>query len=110
MLFLLSFTLISCKTYKNSEVNSIGIIGSADGPTAIYIKVNPNFLIQKSLDIIQNLCLLAKDSTYINYSTNNTEIIKVIDNSDYPFMHLLYSQLLVCQRVCLQNTVCLICK
>lgn len=48
MLFLLSFTLISCKTYKNSEVNSIGIIGSADGPTAIYIKVNPNFLIQKS--------------------------------------------------------------
>ena len=31
-------------------------------------------------------------------------------NSDYPFMHLLYSQLLVCQRVCLQNTVCLICK
>lgn len=32
------------------------------------------------------------------------------DFSDYPFMHLLYSQLLVCQRVCLQNTVCLICK
>lgn len=31
-------------------------------------------------------------------------------NADYPFMHLLYSQLLVCQRVCLQNTVCLICK
>lgn len=63
MLFLLSFTFISCKTYKNSEVNSIGIIGSADGPTAIYIKVNPNFLIQKSLDIIQNLCLLAKGSS-----------------------------------------------
>jgi len=34
----------------------------------------------------------------------------VIFASDYPFMHLLYSQLLVCQRVCLQNTVCLICK
>ena len=33
-----------------------------------------------------------------------------INYSDYPFMHLLYSQLLVCQRVCLQNTVCLICK
>lgn len=33
-----------------------------------------------------------------------------ITKSDYPFMHLLYSQLLVCQRVCLQNTVCLICK
>lgn len=54
MLFLLSFTFISCKTYKNSEVNSIGIIGSADGPTAIYIKVNPNFLIQKSLDILKS--------------------------------------------------------
>lgn len=34
----------------------------------------------------------------------------IIKYSDYPFMHLLYSQLLVCQRVCLQNTVCLICK
>ena len=34
----------------------------------------------------------------------------VVNKSDYPFMHLLYSQLLVCQRVCLQNTVCLICK
>jgi len=34
----------------------------------------------------------------------------VENDSDYPFMHLLYSQLLVCQRVCLQNTVCLICK
>ena len=33
-----------------------------------------------------------------------------LKDSDYPFMHLLYSQLLVCQRVCLQNTVCLICK
>lgn len=39
-------------------------------------------------------------------STDDTEELF----SDYPFMHLLYSQLLVCQRVCLQNTVCLICK
>ena len=37
-------------------------------------------------------------------------IKRIISFSDYPFMHLLYSQLLVCQRVCLQNTVCLICK
>ncbi len=36
--------------------------------------------------------------------------IQMIKFTDYPFMHLLYSQLLVCQRVCLQNTVCLICK
>ena len=46
---------------------------------------------------------------------NSTDKIRVDLNnnnfySDYPFMHLLYSQLLVCQRVCLQNTVCLICK
>ena len=34
----------------------------------------------------------------------------LLNETDYPFMHLLYSQLLVCQRVCLQNTVCLICK
>ena len=39
-----------------------------------------------------------------------TELMRHISKSDYPFMHLLYSQLLVCQRVCLQNTVCLICK
>ncbi|WP_348825702.1 hypothetical protein, partial [Flavobacterium aestuarii] len=32
-------------------------------------------------------------------------ILKDKKASDYPFMHLLYSQLLVCQRVCLQNTV-----
>ena len=42
-------------------------------------------------------------SEFPNYTKN-----KYI--TDYPFMHLLYSQLLVCQRVCLQNTVCLICK
>ena len=37
-------------------------------------------------------------------------LVADLRDSDYPFMHLLYSQLLVCQRVCLQNTVCLICK
>ena len=42
---------------------------------------------------------------YVDISLSENE-----KNSDYPFMHLLYSQLLVCQRVCLQNTVCLICK
>ena len=47
MLFLLSFTFISCKTYKNSEANSIGIIGSADGPTAIYIKSMLIFLFRR---------------------------------------------------------------
>lgn len=65
--------------------------------------------------------LEAKDKVYIKILTYEFENEYVsfrifsqgkweIKISDYPFMHLLYSQLLVCQRVCLQNTVCLICK
>ena len=52
----------------------------------------------------------------INHTNEKTEAFYCLKNNydkektDYPFMHLLYSQLLVCQRVCLQNTVCLICK
>ena len=46
----------------------------------------------------------------MKYSNLEWTIGELINLSDYPFMHLLYSQLLVCQRVCLQNTVCLICK
>ena len=53
-----------------------------------------------------------KNADYIPYLANiNKNLFGIsICLSDYPFMHLLYSQLLVCQRVCLQNTVCLICK
>ena len=40
MLFLLLFTFISCKTYKNSEAHSIAIIGSADEPTGVYVTNN----------------------------------------------------------------------
>lgn len=48
---------------------------------------------------------------YTKKEGNKKEKDNLINSkSDYPFMHLLYSQLLVCQRVCLQNTVCLICK
>ena len=46
----------------------------------------------------------------LNQFINLTRCKDMRKISDYPFMHLLYSQLLVCQRVCLQNTVCLICK
>ena len=59
---------------------------------------------------------LFHESTWKDFESNKVlpEIIIELyfnkDFSDYPFMHLLYSQLLVCQRVCLQNTVCLICK
>lgn len=52
-----------------------------------------------------------KKVKFIKMDIHDTQNIEsVIKQSDYPFMHLLYSQLLVCQRVCLQNTVCLICK
>ena len=76
-------------------------------------------------DIIYNLWEI-KDNIDIKYSLRSYLVRSVknrcinylqqeyiqreISISDYPFMHLLYSQLLVCQRVCLQNTVCLICK
>lgn len=61
--------------------------------------------------IITNLIFIRLQGTSINGEVK-PGISTIDDNtfSDYPFMHLLYSQLLVCQRVCLQNTVCLICK
>ncbi len=58
-----------------------------------------------------------KNNRQMSFSYNLISVVRAgkpesffIVISDYPFMHLLYSQLLVCQRVCLQNTVCLICK
>lgn len=61
--------------------------------------------------ITNRLLELAKKSKYAFETTQSElKLAFIILVSDYPFMHLLYSQLLVCQRVCLQNTVCLICK
>ena len=63
------------------------------------------------LDIEKESDLVAIAQYYYNKNgCNRTKLNDIIKDSDYPFMHLLYSQLLVCQRVCLQNTVCLICK
>ena len=65
-------------------------------------------------NLIGNLYQSLLSQTYKNFEWiivddgSTDDIDEII--SDYPFMHLLYSQLLVCQRVCLQNTVCLICK
>ncbi len=53
---------------------------------------------------------LKRRRLYVIFLSIGIILITVIFITDYPFMHLLYSQLLVCQRVCLQNTVCLICK
>ena len=92
---------------------------------AIYEKIdvdNWNISIEVVLDVVEFLQRSLEDlRTYIvnhPFSSKEEEIYffkhikpEVLSRlSDYPFMHLLYSQLLVCQRVCLQNTVCLICK
>ena len=61
--------------------------------------------LDSSLPIVLDTNVLLK---FYRISFHEREQLKSF--SDYPFMHLLYSQLLVCQRVCLQNTVCLICK
>lgn len=61
-----------------------------------------------SVDTVKNTFI--EHSVEHNYRYNEQQKFKSEYFSDYPFMHLLYSQLLVCQRVCLQNTVCLICK
>ena len=89
--------------------------------TFFYIKGENALFIANILFIVLNatlLCKLYEDGSC--FSSDFRVILFVIawhaflsailDFSDYPFMHLLYSQLLVCQRVCLQNTVCLICK
>lgn len=69
--------------------------------------------------MVNGFLLAPKDGGMKYYYRKIFNIVKIvcvftfifdIPKSDYPFMHLLYSQLLVCQRVCLQNTVCLICK
>ena len=78
-------------------------------PTTPLIHLNINFKIDGLLTILSCLCLGM--SLFFKYERLLILISVLINTfSDYPFMHLLYSQLLVCQRVCLQNTVCLICK
>ena len=56
------------------------------------------------------LCMCIAKTGSLEIMKEPSKAIDLINETDYPFMHLLYSQLLVCQRVCLQNTVCLICK
>lgn len=88
--------LSSCKTYKINKVDSretIGVIGGADESTAIYLKSDSDYLINESLNLIQNLCLLAKDTAYIKYSTGNTDVVKLIkdlSSCDYQSHHTVF--------------------
>ena len=77
LLILFSLFLVSCNISKKK---SVCIIGGVNRPTAIYVRNDSNFLVRKSLDMIQHLCVLAKDSVYIQYHTYNAEIIKFIEH------------------------------
>lgn len=61
---------ISCK----QQGSTTSIIGQGDGPTAIYIDEQPDFLLRKGLDLIHEMHDLANDSNYIKYVTTHTEI------------------------------------
>lgn len=66
---LLSLNGISC---------SSSIIGRSDGPTAIYIDEQPDFLLHKGLDLIHQMHDLANDSNYVRYVTTRTEVTQRI--------------------------------
>ena len=72
--------------------------------TRTYLKIIPNLTTSSRHQYI------ALKESYPNKRVVFNHFPSLVTQTDYPFMHLLYSQLLVCQRVCLQNTVCLICK
>ena len=89
-------------------------------PENIYVQTDkPYYVVEDTIwmkAFVVNAQLLQPSPSnfvYVELINQQNEVlnrIKLKKDSDYPFMHLLYSQLLVCQRVCLQNTVCLICK
>lgn len=67
---LITLNGISCK----QQGSTTSIIGQGDGPTAIYIDEQPDFLLRKGLDLIHEMHDLANDSNYIKYVTTHTEI------------------------------------
>lgn len=74
----LSVLSIGCSPrHAPKETSSvIGMIGGSDGPTSIYVQEDtPDFLLQRGLEVIEKMCILAKDSTYIHYCTQNADII-----------------------------------
>lgn len=71
---LIALNGISCK----QQGSTTSIIGQGDGPTAIYIDEQPDFLLRKGLDLIHEMHDLANDSNYVKYVTTNTEITQRI--------------------------------
>lgn len=74
----LSVLLVGCSPrHAPKETSSvIGVIGGSDGPTSIYVQEDtPDFLLQRGLEVVQKMCILAKDSTYIHCCTQNSDII-----------------------------------
>lgn len=62
---LIALNGISCK----QQGSTTSIIGQGDGPTAIYIDEQPDFLLRKGLDLIHEMHDLANDSNYIKLPT-----------------------------------------
>lgn len=75
-LFLLFLSL--CLGCTNRQKNTIGIIGSADGPTAIYVSSNPTSLETHGLQLTQRMHLLANDSVYITYAVNAEKVKSLV--------------------------------
>lgn len=74
----LSVLSVGCSPrHAPKETSSvIGVIGGSDGPTSIYVQEDtPDFLLQRGLEVIGKMCILAKDSTYIHCCTQNADII-----------------------------------
>lgn len=83
-LYVIAFSLLlwgynsESKAQALPQSKSSVIIGENDGPTAIYIGEQPDFLLREGLDMVRNMCTLANDANYIKYSTNNPDIIRLI--------------------------------
>lgn len=71
---LIALNGMSCK----QQGSTTSIIGEGDGPTAIYIAEQPDFLLRKGLDLIHEMHDLANDSNYVRYVTTHTEITQRI--------------------------------
>lgn len=78
---------------ENSEANAIGIIGGADGPTAIFINAGgvckfsnghtengSDMLFLKGLEMMKQSVSLTLDTAYIQNTTKNTAVLNVIQS------------------------------
>lgn len=86
----LSVLSVGCSPrHAPKETSSvIGVIGGSDGPTSIYVQEDTSdFLLQRGLEVIEKMCILAKDSTYIHYCTQNADIISRVKHLAFCHYH-----------------------